>query len=137
VDSVIGSLALAVTRACDQDLPQIEFQRTIYPKNQDGTPRFEISKRRPHTGEVEVYHFPQVWGSTALGFGGVGGQALTFAYTTVVVDSASDNAAVYFSGRLAYVIKHPTAYFYEALSRHAMNEVAQAGIYRSKEPEAE
>ena len=29
--------------------------------------------RRPHDEDVEVYLFPQTWGSTALGYGGVGG----------------------------------------------------------------
>lgn len=36
--------------------------------------------------------FPQAWGSTSLGFGGIGGQAMTSAYTTVITDNCADGA---------------------------------------------
>lgn len=35
----------------------------------------------------ELHMFPQVWGDTSLGFGGIGGQAITSAYTTIVIDN--------------------------------------------------
>jgi len=54
--------------------------------------------------EFTIKMFPQVWGSTALGYGGVGGQIMTPAYT-VIVESFT-HACVYFgsSGKLAYRI---------------------------------
>lgn len=48
--------------------------------------------------------FPQTWGSTALGFGGVGGQAITGAYTVIVECHRTGNRAVYFGGRFAYLV---------------------------------
>ncbi|MBU9200212.1 hypothetical protein KTD31_02175 [Burkholderia multivorans] len=60
--------------------------------------------RRPRADECEVYAmFAQTWGSTALGFGGIGGAAMTPAYT-VVVAGPSGHFAVYWAGRLAYVV---------------------------------
>ena len=59
--------------------------------------------RRPYDQEVSVRVFPQMWGSTALGYGGLGGAAMSTAYTVVVQD---DNVAcVYFgSGHLGYSV---------------------------------
>ncbi len=53
-----------------------------------------------HVDDLAVYAWPQTWSSTALGFGGMGGQALTVAPTTVVVHE--NTAFVYFAGRPAY-----------------------------------
>ncbi|HDR9105383.1 hypothetical protein [Paraburkholderia sp. A3RO-2L] len=60
--------------------------------------------RRPRAHECEVYAmFAETWGSTALGFGGIGGAAMTPAYT-VVVAGPDGHFAVYWAGRLAYVV---------------------------------
>lgn len=60
--------------------------------------------RRPDIREVQVTAmFPQIWGSTALGFGGIGGAAMTPAYT-VVVTGPSNQVAVYWAGQHAYTI---------------------------------
>jgi hypothetical protein len=57
--------------------------------------------RRPTDRDVEVVLFPQTWGSTALGYGGMGGAAVTPAYTVIVADG--DTSCVYFGqGDLAY-----------------------------------
>ncbi|MGY3581384.1 hypothetical protein ACVIGB_000547 [Bradyrhizobium sp. USDA 4341] len=59
--------------------------------------------RRPYDNEVSVVLFPQTWSSTALGYGGIGGQAMTEAYTVIVTDDRV--SCVYFGGgRLAYNI---------------------------------
>lgn len=50
---------------------------------------------------VDIWQFDQVWDSTALGFGGIGGSALTGALTTVVL-KIDGNVDVYFSTRKAY-----------------------------------
>ena len=47
--------------------------------------------------------FPQTWGSTALGFGGIGGSAMTTAQTYVV--TVQGRVLVYFGSRFAYEIK--------------------------------
>lgn len=60
--------------------------------------------RRPDISEIQVTAmFPQMWGSTALGFGGLGGAAMTPAYT-VVVTGPSNQVAVYWGGRHAYTL---------------------------------
>lgn len=57
---------------------------------------------RPAPYECEVHAmFSQTWGSTALGFGGIGGAAMTPAYT-VVVRGPDGSMAVYWAGRFAY-----------------------------------
>jgi hypothetical protein len=57
--------------------------------------------RRPSADAVDVILFPQTWGSTALGYGGVGGAAMSEAYTIIV--STGGEACVYFGGgALAY-----------------------------------
>ena len=44
----------------------------------------ELIQNNIHYPEFEVISvFSQTWGSTALGFGGIGGQAITSAYTTI------------------------------------------------------
>lgn len=59
--------------------------------------------RRPYTDEVNVTLFNQTWGSTALGYDGIGGSAMTDAYTVIV--ELNGVFCVYFgSGRLAYKI---------------------------------
>jgi len=52
--------------------------------------------------DFEVTMFAQTWGSTALGFGGIGGAAMTPAYTVIL--SRGNNYNVYFGGRHAYSI---------------------------------
>lgn len=37
-----------------------------------------------------VYMFPQTWGDTSLGFGGMGGQAITTALTTIIGDNQNN-----------------------------------------------
>lgn len=61
---------------------------------------------------VGWYAFPQTWGSTALGHGGIGGQMMTSAITMVVVvqpgwhgDHPEGIALVYFGGAFAYSAK--------------------------------
>ena len=110
--NAILSVASAVIKALEYDLPDI--------KEND-------RERRPNEDEIEVYSFPQTWGSTALGFGGVGGQMVTGAQTTVVVHL--NNAAVYFNGYLAYVIEGFNQTFFEDLGKHDMADVRRRGKY--------
>lgn len=68
----------------------------------------------------ELYMFPQTWGSTALGFGGIGGQAITTAYTTVVIDKYTSICGVFFGERLAYIVTNPNQLFMEDCIQHNM-----------------
>lgn len=60
-------------------------------------------KPYPTIDDFEMYTFEQTWGSTALGFGGIGGQAITSARTYVFIPVDCDQKCfVYFAGRFAY-----------------------------------
>jgi hypothetical protein len=62
--------------------------------------------RRPHgSRDFWVYAmFPQQWGSTALGHGGMGGAAMTTAYTIVMECYATQEYIVYFGGQYCYTV---------------------------------
>lgn len=81
-----------------------------------------VDKVRKHTDyDMTVYAmFSQTWSSTALGFGGIGDRALPSAYVCVIRSDLTGEFAVYFGGRLAYVIKHPNDKFVEDVARHRM-----------------
>ena len=96
-----------------------------------------------------MYVFPQTWSSTALGFSGCGGQAITEAYTTVVEMSwdyvnktddirglnltTSDDRiyAVFFDGKLAYICLNPNEQFFEDLNNRCMRSQNQSQAYRN------
>lgn len=89
----------------------------------------QVGTRRPYINEVEVYSFPQTWGSTALGFGGIGGQAMTTALTVVVISGVQ--ACVYFGGTFAYRIDEINEAFSSDLRRFSLKEEFKAhGAYK-------
>jgi hypothetical protein len=105
---ILEQTAMALYSALFRDLPDIEGKRpTIY--------------------DVEIYSFPQSWGSSALGFSGVGGQAMTTAQTTIV--SNYSEACVYFGGSFAYR-KAMTQEFVKDMQNHSMAAVFQSGKYK-------
>lgn len=61
--------------------------------------------RRPTERDFSVYAmFTQTWGSTALGHGGMGGAAMTTAYTIVLECRATQEFLVYFGGQFCYKV---------------------------------
>jgi hypothetical protein len=85
-------------------------------------PECFVEKTRKHTFyDLTVYAmFSQSWGSTALGFGGIGGQAITSAYVCVIESNLVGGYAVYFNARLAYVINRPNEKFMTDIAGHRM-----------------
>lgn len=97
--------------------------------------------------KFKMYVFPQTWSSTALGFDGCGGQAITEAYTTVVEMSwdyinktddirglnltTSDDKiyAVFFDGRIAYMCLNPNSEFFRDFNRMCMKPQRGAEYY--------
>lgn len=75
--------------------------------------------------------FPQVWGSTALGFNTIGGQALTKAYTTVVYELHTNIFFVFFEEDYAYSVKNPNELFKKDLDEKNMKAVYEAFKYTS------
>ena len=95
---------------------QKKQMRDVSPEDTDYCgPSIWINKmRRPRQDElVVVAFFPQTWGSTALGFSGIGGAAITTAYTVVL--KYNNRFAVYFNDRFAYAIDNPNELFKEDL----------------------
>ena len=86
----------------------------------------EQDKEKYKNVELQVEVFPQTWGSTALGFGGIGGQAMTTAYTTVFYDILNDVGVVYFDGRLAYFVNELTDNFMNDLMHRDMKSYQEA-----------
>ena len=81
--------------------------------------------------EFDFHMFSQVWESTALGFNGIGGQALTKAYTTVVKEMNLNIYGVFFEERFAYAIENPNEIFFEDFDNHNMKAVYEAFKYNN------
>ena len=93
--------------------------------------------------KFKMYVFPQTWSSTALGFDGCGGQAITEAYTTVVemtsykIESGGifykeleDKVyAVFFDGRIAYMCLNPDSEFFRDCDNMHMESQKGAKYY--------
>ena len=95
--------------------------------------RMDYSKEDKHfrvgVDDFAMYIFEQTWGSTALGFGGIGGQAMTTANTYVFVPvTCHQNCFVYFDGRFAYQAPWSKS-FMEDVRNHSMKSVNQSGFY--------
>lgn len=144
LDSPVEAMAAALHAACLRDLPDIHYrdrdwakhrqrmnslsreEKAAYSKriSEGGEEEGEfIDKvRRPAPHDVHVAAmFPQMWGSTALGFGGIGGAAMTTAYTIIIESPHTGHFAVYFGngGRLAYIVP-------AILADRSRNELARA-----------
>lgn len=96
------------------------YQRGVEPKY--------ITKKRKHDPfDLVVYAmFLQTWGSTALGFGGIGGQAITDAYTVVIKSNRVSGYCVYFGGIFAYKISNPNVLFFGDIRAQDLYEVMGA-----------
>ena len=93
--------------------------------------RFDYSDNsNPTLDDFELYTFEQTWGSTALGFGGLGGQAITSAITYVFIPiSINQKCFVYFAGRFAYAVDYSEKFMKDVLDCD-MASVAESGKYR-------
>ena len=93
--------------------------------------RFDPDKdRQVRIDDFEVHVFEQTWGSTALGFGGIGGQAMTTANTYVFVPvTCNQNAFVYFGCNFAYEAE-VNSVFKEDLQKRSMKPFSKCGHYR-------
>ena len=76
----------------------------------DAETRLEADHPAIRADELLVYAWPQTWPSTACGFGGVGGQAMTTAPTIVVVGPGHEHL-VYHAGRHAATLRRPSDEF--------------------------
>jgi len=91
------TLTEAMGAAIHRDLSPIRYQRWTAAMKKEGIdPRdAPYAERRPRYEELEVVMFPEQWSSTALGYGGIGGAAMTPAYTVVVMCRRNQEACIY------------------------------------------
>ena len=76
--------------------------------------------------------FSQSWGDTSLGFGGIGGQMITSAYTVVIIFEPTGIAGVYFNGKFAYIVERPNENFYKDLLNREMKAVRYKSTYEKE-----
>lgn len=141
-DNPIECLASCMADAIYEGFPLIDYEERDFEatknwsitkikeamKNQT-LPMIKNSHRHTRSDVCVIAMFPQTWGSTALGFGGLGGQAITTAYTVIIRSEHDRSCCVYFGARFAYRIKKPNKLFYEDLKKDYMLPVAEQNKY--------
>lgn len=125
--NILESIAAALFYACARDLSPIEYQYQTPAEFRDKKPGV-MRTRRPEHYECSVVSFPQAWGSTALGFGGIGAQAITTAQTTVITGNRHE-VCVYFDTRFAYRITRPNKQFFEDVAAQHLAPVNRSAQY--------
>lgn len=55
--------------------------------------------------DIDLHIVPQLWNSTACGWGGIGGQAFTTSYNFIIHQRVTNWLYVYWNGKLAYIIE--------------------------------
>ena len=128
-ENPVAKLSQCMGHAVYEGFPEFEYQDRDWSKGyQENVEPVYITKKRKHLDyEVGVYAmFPQTWGSTALGFGGIGGQAITDSYTVVIESLQILGFCVYFGGRFAYRIDKPNDQFWKDIAEHTLSEVSGA-----------
>lgn len=114
LEDPISSLAACIAHAQYEGFSNIEYERMDYDavrnartdEEKRASMRATVpATRRPTSRDFDVYAmFPQTWGSTALGHGGIGGSAITTAYTVVLECMELSEMLVYFGSRFCYKI---------------------------------
>lgn len=127
LENSIRDLAASIYGAIHLHLPNIKYEHLTPQERREGKEP-QIKERRPYESEIEVYMFPQTWGSTTLGFGGIGGQAITTAYTTVVVCQENNSASIFFAGRHAYTVPVTSTLMKDILT-HSIVECSKSNKY--------
>lgn len=114
LEDPISSLAECIAHAQYVGFSDINYERMDYDavrnaktdEEKRASMRATVpATRRPTTRDFNVYTmFPQTWGSTALGHGGIGGSAVTSAYTVVLECVELSEMLVYFGSRFCYKV---------------------------------
>jgi len=121
----VNDLHMVMAHAVYEGFPEYEYESRDF-SNSDRDARVVKKTRHTEYNLTVKAMFPQVWSSTALGFGGIGGQAITTAYTTVVESDIDASCCVYFGGQFAYRIERPNEQFFEDLMKQQMTKVSEA-----------
>ena len=110
-ENPITDLADCIAHAQYAGFSDIHYEDRDWQHYRDTNEHKSIAKtRRPTTRDFGVYSmFPQTWGSTALGHGGVGGAAVSTAYTVVLECYHTQEFLVYFGGTFCYAVSRKSA----------------------------
>jgi hypothetical protein len=110
-ENPITDLADCIAHAQYEGFSDIEYETRDWEEYRKTQKDIRIpARRRPTTRDFGVYAmFPQTWGSTALGHGGMGGAAVTTAYTIVLECYATHEFLVYFGGQWCYTVSRRSA----------------------------
>lgn len=130
--NAVATLSSCIAHARYDGFPDVEYETRDWSKKDDQTAR--IKKTQRHTDEDIIVRamFNQMWGSTALGFGGLGGAAMTNAYTVILQSAWQQGYCVYFGSRFAYKIDRPNEKFFEDIQSQRMRPVCDVEEYEQK-----
>jgi len=130
----VETLARVLGHAEHCGLSVIKEQRKNWHESRvQGKDVFEEITRNPHPSEFHVLAmFPQTWGSTSLGFEGIGGSAICTAYTTVIESSYNGEVLVYFGERFAYRVSNPNEQFFTDLANRDLGTISKADSYERR-----
>ena len=133
IGNPLEALAQSLAHAEYEGFNQIEYEDRDWEHYAKTKEDRRIKKTRKHSAyDISVYAmFPQTWGSTALGFGGIGGQAMTPAYTVIIESNHTGEYCVYFGGRFAYRVKSLNQKFRDDVTRQYMAAVSEAHKYEA------
>jgi hypothetical protein len=133
IGNPLEALAQSLAHAQYEGFGEVEYEDRDWEHYRKTKEDRRIKKTRKHSAyDISVYSmFPQSWSSTALGFGGIGGQAITPAYTVIVESDHTGEYCVYFGGRFAYRVKSLTQKFRDDVARQYMAEVSEAHKYET------
>lgn len=124
-ENPITDLANCIAHAQYEGFSDIEYETRDWEEYHKTKKDIRVpATRRPTTRDFGVYAmFAQTWGSTALGHGGMGGAAMTTAYTIVLECYATQEFLVYFGGQHCYSVSRRSknlSVFIEDCKNHAM-----------------
>lgn len=133
-DNPITDLADCIAHAQYEGFSSIEYENRNWELYRETGEDVRIkSLRRPTTRDFGVYAMhPQTWGSTALGHGGMGGSAVTTAYTIVLECYATQEFLVYFGGQMCYRVNRNSKNinaFIEDCKNHCLQSKMKSGKY--------
>lgn len=133
-ENPIIDLADCIAHAQYEGFSDIEYETRDWEEYRKTQKDVRIpARRRPTTRDFGVYSmFTQTWGSTALGHGGVGGSAMTTAYTIVLECQHTGEFLVYFGGRYCYAVSRRSANikaFVEDCRNHSLESKRKSEKY--------
>ena len=82
--------------------------------------------------EIEIYVFPQMWGSTALGYSGIGGSAMTGSHTIIFYNTYTGNVMLSYGARFIK-LNTPNRLFFEDISKGRIESECKLSKYRRED----